>query len=56
MAERPCSQPNFLAYNDGFGLRKMLIPDGKFDHVMEMYSKRDFGALGRYETFEGGGD
>ena len=55
VTERPCVQPNFLAYNDGLTARKILIPDGKLDHVVEMYSRSDFGALGRYETLGGDG-
>lgn len=48
--EKPCVEPNFLVYNDGLAPRKILIPDGKFDEVMEVYSRRDFGALGWYEA------
>lgn len=49
MTEKPCAQPNFLVYNDGLMARRILIPDGKLDDVMDMYSKRDFGALSRFE-------
>lgn len=48
--DEPCREPNFLVYNDGTP-RKIFIPDGEFEQVVEMYSKRDFIALGRYATF-----
>lgn len=50
MTEKPCVQPNFLVYNDGLTPQRILIPDGKLDEVMDMYSRRDFGALSRFET------
>ena len=53
--DQPCREPNFLNYNDGGAPRKIFIPDGHFDKVMDMYSRRDFSALGRYETLRGDG-
>ncbi|KAG6354594.1 hypothetical protein INS49_004612 [Diaporthe citri] len=55
MTEKPCIQPNFLVYNDGLTPRRILIPNGKLDDVMDKYSRRDFGALSRYETLGGDG-
>lgn len=55
VTERPCVEPNLLAYGDGDAQRRILIPDGKFDDVMETYYRRDFGALGRYEALGGEG-
>lgn len=49
----PCLEPNFLSYNDGGKQRKITIPDGSFEHAMEMYARGNFEALGRYETWEG---
>lgn len=49
--DKPCREPNFLVYNDGTQ-RKISIPDGEFEQVVEMYSRRDFVALGRYQTLE----
>ncbi|KAH8766192.1 hypothetical protein F5883DRAFT_674388 [Diaporthe sp. PMI_573] len=52
----PCREPDFLVYTGHDGTaQKILIPDGEFEQVMEMYSRRDYNALGRYETLEGGG-
>lgn len=54
VTSKPCVDPYFLVYTDDGTPRKISIPDGDFDDVMEMYSRRDFGALSRYETFGGG--
>lgn len=51
VTNKPCVGPNFLVYADGGAPRKISIPDGEFHEVMEIYSRRDFGALGQYETF-----
>lgn len=55
MTDKPCVDPNFLVYTDGGTPRKIFIPDGEFYGAMEMYSRRDFGALRRFETFGGDG-
>jgi hypothetical protein len=45
-----------LVYTGDDGVaRTMRIPDGEFGRVVEVYMKKDFVALGRYGTLEGGG-
>lgn len=55
VTDKLCVDPNFMVYNDGLTPRKISIPEGEFDDVMKMYSRRDFGALSGYETFAGEG-
>ncbi|KAI3393246.1 hypothetical protein diail_4535 [Diaporthe ilicicola] len=49
-ANRRCLEPNFLAYNDG-KQRKIAIPEGMFEEVMEMYSNKNFRGLSEYEIW-----
>lgn len=55
VTDKPCVDPNFLVYNDGLAPQKISIPEGEFDDVMDMYLRRDFGALSGYERFGGDG-
>ncbi|KAL1848671.1 hypothetical protein Daus18300_013541 [Diaporthe australafricana] len=39
--DMPCHEPNFLSYNDGGTQRKITIPDGSFEHAMEMLDVKE---------------
>lgn len=46
-----CMDPNKLTYNNGTGMREIIIPVGAFQSVMDEYHDKNFTALGLYASW-----
>ncbi|KUI63037.1 hypothetical protein VP1G_10153 [Cytospora mali] len=45
-----CMDPNYMSYNDGFGVKKIFLPNGTFQHALDAYNRNDFSVLAGYKA------